>query len=40
MQRRWQTATYNDPAYNVNLTLDHEDFSLADYPRLDLSLTT
>lgn len=36
MQRRWQTATYNDPAYNVNLTLTHADFSLADYPRLDL----
>ena len=36
MQRRWQTATYSDPAYNVNLTLIYEDFSLADYPRLDL----
>jgi len=40
MQRRWQTTNYNDPAYNVNLTLNHEDFSLADHPRLDLSLTT
>ncbi|GKS68190.1 hypothetical protein W03_01940 [Nitrosomonas sp. PY1] len=33
MQMKWQTAIYHDPAYNPNLTLDREDFSLADLPR-------
>lgn len=33
MQTRWETIIYNDPAYNPNLTLDREDFSLANLPR-------
>jgi len=28
MRRTWGEALYNDPAYNPNLTLAHEDFSL------------
>ena len=34
MQMKWQTTIYHDPAYNPNLTLDREDFSLADTPRI------
>ncbi|MCF7968918.1 MAG: glycosyltransferase [Methylococcaceae bacterium] len=34
MQRRWGSALTLDPAYNPNLTFDHEDFSLAWPPRL------
>lgn len=30
MQRVWGTDSYRDPAYNPNLTLSSEDFSLAD----------
>jgi glycosyltransferase involved in cell wall biosynthesis len=34
MHQRWGDALRNDPAYNPNLTLDFEDFSLAWPPRL------
>jgi GT2 family glycosyltransferase len=34
MQARWGEALLNDPAYNPNLTLEHEDFSWAWPPRL------
>jgi GT2 family glycosyltransferase len=34
MHERWGDALRNDPAYNPNLTLDFEDFSLAWPPRL------
>ena len=34
MQQRWGEILLNDPAYNPNLTLDREDFSLAWPPRL------
>ncbi len=33
MQQKWPTIIQNDPAYNVNLTLDRADFSLAWPPR-------
>lgn len=33
MYKRWETQTKPDPAYNVNLTLNSEDFSLAWPPR-------
>ncbi|MQT14261.1 glycosyltransferase family 2 protein [Segnochrobactrum spirostomi] len=33
MQRRWGALLANDPAYNPNLTLEREDFSLAWPPR-------
>lgn len=33
MQRHWGDILMCDPAYNVNLTLDHSDFSLAWPPR-------
>lgn len=33
LKDRWGAALLNDPAYNPNLTLDHEDFSLAWPPR-------
>jgi GT2 family glycosyltransferase len=33
MQSRWGDLIKNDPAYNPNLTLDYEDFSLAWPPR-------
>lgn len=33
MQTKWGTSLVNDPAYNPNLTLDREDFSLAWPPR-------
>lgn len=34
MQERWGVKLQNDPAYSPNLTLEHEDFSLAWPPRL------
>lgn len=34
MQERWGSLLLNDPAYNPNLTLDREDFSLAFPPRV------
>ncbi len=34
MRHRWGEALLNDPAYNPNLTLDHEDFSFAWPPRM------
>ncbi len=37
MQQKWPTIIQNDPAYNVNLTLDRADFSLAWPPREMLS---
>jgi glycosyltransferase involved in cell wall biosynthesis/predicted SAM-dependent methyltransferase len=36
MKQRWGDQLLNDPAYSPNLTLDHEDFSLAWPPRIDL----
>lgn len=33
IQEKWGDSLKNDPAYNPNLTLDHEDFSLARPPR-------
>jgi len=33
MRQRWAGVIAADPAYNPNLTLDHEDFSLAWPPR-------
>jgi glycosyltransferase involved in cell wall biosynthesis len=35
MRQRWGDALLHDPAYNPNLTLMHEDFSLAWPPRVD-----
>lgn len=35
MRRRWGRRLMDDPAYSPNLTLDHEDFSLAWPPRVD-----
>jgi GT2 family glycosyltransferase len=34
LQEKWGELLSNDPAYNPNLTLDHEDFSLAFPPRV------
>lgn len=34
MRRTWGDTLLNDPAYSPNLTLDHEDFSLAWPPRI------
>jgi glycosyltransferase involved in cell wall biosynthesis len=34
MQKRWGSLLNEDPAYNPNLTLEHEDFSLAWPPRV------
>ena len=34
MQQRWGDTLSNDPAYSPNLTLEHEDFSLAWPPRV------
>ena len=34
MKKRWSSLLMNDPAYNPNLTLDREDFSLAWPPRV------
>ena len=36
MKKRWGDLLMNDPAYSLNLTLDHEDFSLAWPPRVGL----
>jgi len=33
MEHRWGHILYRDPAYNINLTLRKDDFSLADSPR-------
>ncbi|MGZ8410091.1 MAG: glycosyltransferase family 2 protein [Hyphomicrobium sp.] len=35
VKQRWGHILFNDPAYNPNLTLDHEDFSLAWPPRVE-----
>jgi len=34
MQKRWADTLFSDPAYNPNLTLEREDFSLAWPPRV------
>ncbi|MEB2498460.1 glycosyltransferase family 2 protein [Burkholderia cenocepacia] len=34
MLYRWKTDLLNDPYYNQNLTLDREDFTIADFPKL------
>ncbi|MBU9629622.1 glycosyltransferase family 2 protein [Burkholderia multivorans] len=34
MLSRWCTDQLNDPYYNVNLTLDREDFAISDSPRV------
>ena len=34
MKKRWGAKLLSDPAYNPNLTIDHEDFSLASPPRV------
>ena len=34
MQRRWKKIIAHDPAYSPNLTIHHEDFSLAWPPRV------
>jgi len=34
MMARWEDILQKDPAYNRNLTLQHEDFSLAWPPRI------
>ncbi|KGB98594.1 MULTISPECIES: glycosyltransferase family 2 protein [Burkholderia] len=34
MLSKWRTDELNDPYYNQNLTLDREDFSIADFPRV------
>src|ERR1700716_4279788 len=36
MKQRWGEQLLNDPAYSPNLTLDHEDFSLAWPPRVEI----
>jgi len=36
MKQSWGDSLLNDPAYSPNLTLDHEDFSLAWPPRVEL----
>lgn len=36
MKQRWGGQLLHDPAYSPNLTLDHEDFSLAWPPRVEL----
>ena len=35
MRQRWGDTLSNDPAYSPNLTLEHEDFSLAWPPRVE-----
>jgi GT2 family glycosyltransferase len=37
LQARWGAALARDPAYNPNLTLNNENFALADPPRVSLS---
>ncbi|MBR8317368.1 glycosyltransferase family 2 protein, partial [Burkholderia cenocepacia] len=34
MLSRWRTDQLDDPYYNQNLTLDREDFTIADFPRM------
>lgn len=34
LQERWKSVLFNDPYYNPNLTLDHENFSFAFPPRV------
>jgi hypothetical protein len=34
MRSRWEGSLMDDPAYNPNLTLVHDDFSLAWPPRV------
>ncbi|MCA8466053.1 glycosyltransferase family 2 protein [Burkholderia cepacia] len=34
MLSRWNTDRLDDPYYNQNLTLDREDFTIADFPRM------
>jgi len=34
MEEKWESWIQHDPAYNPNLTLDHEDFSIAWPPRV------
>ncbi|WP_241510384.1 glycosyltransferase family 2 protein [Burkholderia seminalis] len=34
MLSRWKTDQLDDPYYNQNLTLDREDFTIADFPRM------
>ncbi|WP_235212705.1 glycosyltransferase family 2 protein [Burkholderia paludis] len=34
MLSRWRTDRMDDPYYNRNLTLDREDFTIADFPRM------
>ncbi len=36
MEQRWGEQILSDPAYSPNLTLDHEDFSLAWPPRVEV----
>jgi len=36
MRQRWGDLLLNDPAYSPNLTLEHQDFSLAWPPRLEI----
>jgi glycosyltransferase involved in cell wall biosynthesis len=36
MKQRWGDLLLNDPAYSPNLTLEHQDFSLAWPPRVEL----
>jgi hypothetical protein len=40
MKKTWGDIIKNDPAYNPNLTLDFEDFSLAWPPRVIDNITT
>ncbi|MCA8020311.1 glycosyltransferase family 2 protein [Burkholderia metallica] len=35
MIARWNVGNFLDPYYNDNLTLDREDFSLANFPKMD-----
>ncbi len=35
MKQRWGDLLFNDPAYNPNLTLEREDFSFANPPRVE-----
>jgi len=39
MKQRWGDLLLNDPAYSPNLTLDHQDFSLAWPPRVELVIS-
>jgi len=36
MKKKWGDKLENDPYYNLNLTLDREDFSLSEPPRTDV----